>query len=80
MRPRRANEETISRENKGESVLFLFLAPSGGKVLTGTGPIKTDAAGSFGKGFKLAAAALGLGQLPEEPTARSSGGGAYLRG
>lgn len=40
-----ANEEPISRENKGEEAL---IGVSGcGEALIGTGLIKTDSAGSF---------------------------------
>lgn len=44
-----ANEDLIKRENKGESALIRV--PGGGKVLTGTGLIKTSSLGSFGKCF-----------------------------
>lgn len=40
-----ANEEPISRENKGEEALIG--APGCGEALIGTGLIKTDSAGSF---------------------------------
>lgn len=45
MRYHHANEEPISRKNKREDALSWL--PGGGKVLTGTGLIKTDSAGSF---------------------------------
>lgn len=52
-----ASEDLIKRENKGESALIRVLG--GGKVLTGTGLIKTNSLESSGKCFLMPTKAWG---------------------
>lgn len=72
MRCSLANEEPISRGNKGENALIR--APGGDKVLTGTGLIQTNSAGSFEKRFGLGQGKgkRGAGTLGFEATARKA--------
>lgn len=87
VRQSHANEEPISRGNKGKKCLLGV--PGGGKALTGTGLIKPNSAGSSENRSGLGLAKVRAEEVPahcgSEATAcraprPSSGEGAHLRG